>query len=270
MRSSKHQSLGPTMTTKRMTINEIKSALAAAGIENAEGEAHILNEEFNGEALRDALERRIKREPLQYIIGRWPFFREEYFVSPSCLIPRSDTEVLVEHLVKKLPRDARFLDLCTGSGCIAVSLAKNRPDVTGIASDISEDALEMAKKNAAHNGAHTIEFAHVDVTQPSEFYEQFDCISANPPYITNAAMETLAPELSHEPRIALCGGADGMDFYRAIVKNFSDNLKDGGCFVFEFGYDQKDAAKKLASENDFEFSEIYDYGGNFRAAIFKK
>lgn len=257
-------------TAKKMTIKKIENALTAAGIENAAGEARILYEEFDGDALQNALARRINREPLQYIIGKWPFFREEYFVSPSCLIPRSDTEVLVEKLVKMLPHGGRFLDLCTGSGCIAISLAKTRADTSGIGADISTDALEIAKKNAAHNNVRTVEFIHADVTRPSEFSESFDCISANPPYITTSAMKTLAPELAYEPEIALHGGEDGMDFYRAIIKNFATSLKGGGFFAFEFGYDQKDAAKVLANENGFGFSEIYDYGGNFRAAIFTK
>lgn len=255
-----------------MTLDEVKHALKTAGVENFSGEARILLEEFKGDetALTDALLRRCDREPLQYIIGRWPFFREEYFVSPACLIPRPDTEVLVEHLVKTIPRGAHFLDLCTGSGCIAISLAKNRPDVWGKAADISTDALQTAVRNAAHNGVSTVEFFHADVTKPSELDVQFDCIVSNPPYITNAAMETLAPELAYEPRIALCGGEDGMDFYRAIIKNYARNLRDGGCFAFEFGYDQREAAAALAAAHGYAFSEIYDYGGNFRAAVFKK
>ena len=257
-------------TAKRMTIEEIKKALLDAGIENAHGEAHILKEEFFGENLKKAVERRIKREPLQYIIGRWPFFREEYFVSPDCLIPRSDTEVLVEWLVKNLPQSASLLDLCTGSGCIAISTAKNRPDISATGADISEAALEIAKKNAAHNHLDVCRFIRADVCKPSEFTETFDCISANPPYITTDAMKTLEKELSYEPEIALHGGKDGMDFYRAIVKNFSQNLKKGGFFAFEFGYDQREAALSLADENGFGFFEIYDYGGNFRAAIFRK
>lgn len=252
-----------------MTTEEVRHALAAAGIENADGEAYILKEEFSGDALENAVARRIKHEPLQYIIGRWPFFREEYFVSPACLIPRADTEVLVEHLVKSLPHGARFLDLCTGSGCIAISLQKNRPDTTAIAADISEDALAMARKNAAHNGA-DVTIMHADVTRPSTFAEQFDCIVSNPPYITDAAMKTLAPELSHEPRIALCGGEDGMGFYRAILENFAKNLKADGTFAFELGFDQRDAIHALAKKHGYGIQDIYDYGGNFRAAILKR
>lgn len=255
-----------------MTRSEIKSALKSAGIENFDGEARILIEEFgtNEAALHRALIRRCNREPLQYIIGRWSFFREEYFVSPDCLIPRSDTEVLVEHLVKTLPKGAHFLDLCTGSGCIAISLAKNRPDLVGAAADISERALALAKKNAVHNRVSSLRIFHTDVTKPSELTESFDCITANPPYITATAMKMLEPELTHEPRIALCGGEDGLDFYRAILKNYADNLRKDGCFAFEFGYDQKEDAAALAAAYDCSFFEIYDYGGNFRAAILKK
>ena len=254
-----------------MTLDEVKNALAAAGIENFSGEARILLEDLGAspDALRAAVERRCAREPLQYILGKWAFFREEYFVSPDCLIPRADTEVLVEHLVKTLPKGARILDLCTGSGCIAISLLKNRPDCTGMAADISEGALALAKKNAAHNG---VEFPllHADVTKPSTISDTFDCIVSNPPYIRTAVVDTLEAEVLCEPRIALDGGEDGMDFYRAILKNYAKNLTENGFFAFELGYDQRDAAEALAKANDYAFSAIYDYGGNFRAAIFRK
>lgn len=253
-----------------MTTEQIKNALAAAGIDNAEGEAYILKEEFDGELLEKAVARRINREPLQYIIGKWPFFREEYFVSPACLIPRSDTEILVEWLVKHLPAGARYLDLCTGSGCIAISLGKNRPDTAGVAVDVSEEALAMARKNAAHNHLDVCSFLRADVCKPSPFTETFDCIVSNPPYITDAAMETLAPELAHEPRIALCGGEDGMHFYRAILQNYKENLASGGCFAFELGYDQEEAIRALAAEHGFAVQALHDYGGNFRAAILTK
>ena len=252
-----------------MTFEEIRSALQDAKIENCAGEARILLEEFSGKELEDALARRIKHEPLQYIIGKWQFFKEEYFVTPACLIPRSDTEILVEYLVKNLPHGARFLDLCTGSGCIALSVAKNRPDVAGSACDISGDALEIAKKNAIHNGVDSVNFFLCDVTKPCGTDEKFDCIVSNPPYIPSKVVDSLEAELFFEPRIALDGGSDGMDFYKAIVENYKDSLGANGFFAFEMGYDQRDAAIELAKAHGFDFSEIYDYGGNFRVAIFK-
>ena len=205
---------------------------------------------------------------MQYIIGRWEFYREEYFVSPDCLIPRSDTEILVDYLVKHLPQNASFLDLCTGSGCIAISTAKNRPDTTALACDISDGALALAKKNALHNRVQ-IEFFKADVKMPSATDKKFDCIVSNPPYIPSAVVDTLEEELFHEPRIALDGGDDGMDFYRSIVENYSGNLKEGGFFAFEMGYDQKNAISALADEYGFAVTHINDYGGNFRVAILK-
>ena len=251
-----------------MTYSEVEAALKKNGIESYRTEARILCEEFSGDALSDALTRRINREPLQYIIGRWEFYREEYFVSPACLIPRSDTEILVEFLMKNLPQGASFLDLCTGSGCIAISTAKNRPDTTALACDISEDALKLAKKNALHNGAR-VEFFTADVKKPSESDRKFDCIVSNPPYIPSKVVDTLEQELLHEPRIALDGGDDGMDFYRAIVENYSANLNEGGFFAFEMGYDQRDDATALAKKYGFDITHINDYGGNFRVAILK-
>ena len=250
-----------------MTLTEIENALRNAGIDNYRGEAYILKEEFCGAELENALARRINREPLQYIIGKWDFFKEEYFVSPDCLISRNDTEVLVEWLVKNLPQGARFPALCTGSVCIAASTAKNRPDITANASDISEGAPAPAKINSAHNGVSSVEFFLADVTKKGEVDTEFDCIVSNPPYIKSAVVDTLEKELFHEPRIALDGGEDGMDFYRAIVENFGANLKKGGFFAFEMGYDQRGEAETLASEHGLKFTAIYDYGGNFRVAI---
>ena len=251
-----------------MTHSEVEKALKEGGIEEFRTEVRILCEEFSGDALENALARRINREPLQYIIGRWEFYREEYFVSPACLIPRSDTEILVEYLVKNLPQNASFIDLCTGSGCIAISTVKNRPDTCGMACDISEDALALAKKNASHNGVE-IDFFTADVTKPSAIDKKFDCIVSNPPYIPSAVVDTLEEELFHEPRIALDGGDDGMDFYHSIVENYKGNLKEGGFFAFEMGYDQRDAATALANKHGFDVTHINDYGGNFRVAILK-
>ena len=268
-----------------MTFAALKAALADAGVENAAGEARILLTSLCGAnaadlpfcdfadadgRLCDAVARRARHEPLQYILGRWPFYREEYFVSPDCLIPRADTELLVETLAADLPRDARLLDLCTGSGCIAISTAKNRPDITVLAADLSAGALRMAAKNAAANGVSTVSFAQLDVTAPSPLAERFDCIVSNPPYIRTDVVPTLAPELSHEPRMALDGGADGLDFYRAILTNYTQNLADGGVFLFEFGYDQEKDAAALAAAHGLGFAPLFDLGGRFRAARMTK
>ena len=264
-----------------MTYAALKAALAAAGVENSAGEARILLTELCGIAaadlpfcniadadgrLDDAVARRARHEPLQYILGKWHFYKEEYFVSPDCLIPRADTELLVETLVADLPRGARLLDLCTGSGCIAISTAKNRPDITALAADLSDGALRLATRNAAANGVTAVDFAKLDVTAPSPLDERFDCIVANPPYIRADVVPTLAPELAYEPKMALDVGADGMDFYRAILTNYAQNLADGGAFLFEFGYNQEKDAAALAAAHRLGFAPLFDLGGRFRAA----
>ena len=150
-----------------MTYRQLISRLSSAGIENAAGEARLLIEHFCGcdastlhpdaplpemARLCEAVSRRERREPLQYILGSWFFWRQEYEVSPDCLVPRPDTEILVEQALKLLPRGGRFLDLCTGSGCIAISLLCEREDATAVAVELSEPTLALARRNATRNG----------------------------------------------------------------------------------------------------------------------
>ena len=266
-----------------MTYRQLAALLRKAGIPDPEVEARILLSEycdataadladgdFADAALERALARRLNREPLAYILGKQAFYGEEYFVSPACLIPRPDTELLVDKMVKDLPRGARFLDLCTGSGCVAVSLAKHRPDTHGFAADISPDALMLARKNAAHNRVENLEFFETDVRAAQRFETPFDAICANPPYIRSDVCDSLMPEVLHEPRLALDGGADGLDFYRAIFANFGDFLSPSGAFYFEFGYDQADGARDLAAGFGYRATLLHDYGGNFRVAVFDK
>lgn len=267
-----------------MNCRELAARLREAGIKAPATEARILliglcgareadfaeNRDFADAALDKAVARRLAREPLAYILGKQPFYGEEYFVSPACLIPRADTEILVEKMVEDLPRGARFLDLCTGSGCVAISVAKHRPDTRGFAADISGDALALAKKNALCNRVENLSFFEADVRVPQTFDLPFDAISANPPYIRTDVCDTLAPEVLHEPRLALDGGADGLAFYRAILKNFGKALSPRGAFYFEFGYDQKEDARRLADLYGYRATLFNDYGGNFRVAVFDK
>jgi len=267
-----------------MTYRELVARLRAAGIPSPETEARILLTEycrataadlagggnFRSAALEAALTRRTAHEPLAYILGKWNFYNEEYFVSPDCLIPRADTEILVEKMVQSLPRGARFLDLCTGSGCVAISLAKHRPDTVGLAADVSDGALLLAQKNAAHNRVENLSFFKTDVCAAQPPRGLFDAISANPPYIRTAVCDTLSPEVLREPRTALDGGGDGLRFYRAILENFREFLAPAGAFYFEFGYDQKDDARRLAETYGYRAAFYNDYGGNFRVAVFTK
>ena len=125
---------------------EVAAALKQAGFDNARGEARLLAEHYGGDVPSDAVRRRLRHEPLQYLLGTWWFYREQYAVTPDCLIPRADTETLVEQAVRHLPPDARFLDLCTGSGCVAVSTLRARPDTTAVAVDAFEKTLAVAEK----------------------------------------------------------------------------------------------------------------------------
>ena len=273
-----------------MTLRQIGGVLQDAGIENAREEAILIvcalfgrsrasvladpEADFESEALYAALDKRVERYPLQYIFGTWSFFGEEYRVSEDCLIPRSDTELLVEHAIKTLPRGAHFADLCTGSGCIAVSTLVHRPDCTATAVDVFPKTLALATENAEKNGVRE-RFCPVlcDLLAPlsDEILSRapFDAVISNPPYIRSAVVEALEPELFFEPHAALDGGADGLVFYRKMIEQFLPLLKPEGAFVFEIGFDQADDLRALARAHGLA-SEIHnDLSGNARMAILK-
>ena len=224
----------------------------------------------DSDAAISAIGRRAKREPLQYIIGEVGFYRETYEVSDACLIPRSDTEILVDYAVKNIPRGARFIDLCTGSGCVAVSTLKNTDNTTAIALDLSEDALSVAKRNAAKNGvSDRIGFISADVLSykpDGEFY----AILSNPPYVTSAAYKSLEPEIYFEPKMAFVGGEDGLDFYRSITRAYKDRISEGGFIAYEIGFDQGEALKSIAASEGMSCVIIKDLSKNDRVAVLKK
>lgn len=225
-----------------------------------------LSEFFSGEELESARAREAAGEPTAYIIGRAYFYREEYEVDPSVLIPRPDTERLVEALVQTLPEGGRFADLCCGSGCIAISALCERTDCTATACDISGAAVAIALRNARRNGVSQRYSARVaDIfTMPDP---GVDIIVSNPPYIASSVVDTLdASVKDYEPRIALDGGADGLDFYRAILDRFTPRT----AYLFEIGYDQGDAMRALAAERDLSCEIIKDYGANDRVAIIRR
>ena len=184
------------------------------------------------EELREAVLRRAKREPLQYIIGEVGFYRELYAVGEGCLIPRPDTEILVDFAVSHIPRGERFLDLCTGSGCVAISTLKNTRDTSALAVDISEAALAAAKLNAEKNGvSDRIDFSLADAREPIGEGEFFAVLS-NPPYVTEAEYSSLAPELYFEPKLALVGGDGGLEFYKIITNIYKNRINPFGFILF--------------------------------------
>ena len=268
-----------------MTLRELTATLSAAGIENASHEARVLFCHFGGftnaslvgenpsldvPAFADAVERRLAREPLQYILGEACFFRETYEVSPDCLIPRADTELLVEEAIARLPLGGRFADLCTGSGCIAISVLASRTDLTADAYDISEGALALARRNAEGNGVEKrLTFYRRDLTAeaPDGIY---DAILSNPPYIASHVIDTLSPEVGREPRLALDGGDDGLVFYRTILSYAGAHLAPAGFLLFEIGYDQEEAIRCLAAARGYACEIRRDLGGNPRLAYLTK
>ena len=272
-----------------MTYNEICMRLSAAEIENNRGEAAMLichftginkaelfgmhDVDFDSSALREAVEKRCSHYPLQYILGYWGFYHETYRVTEDTLIPRPDTEKLVELAIKILPEGARFIDLCTGSGCVAISTLASRPDCRAVGVDLFERTLAVAGENAEYNKVgERLGLLQADVLEPS-FMENlgvFDCILSNPPYIESKKVDTLTKELSFEPDAALDGGADGLTFYRTIISSYGRFLTSGGCMLFEIGYDQAKAVASIASENGFSCEIFKDYGGNDRVAYLHK
>ena len=268
-----------------MTLKEIIDRLSAAGIESAEHDARELftaysgvrsfplaNDSSDSPELADAVRRRCEREPLQYILGEVGFYRETYKVSAAVLIPRADTEHLVDYAVHHLPRGAVFADLCTGSGCIAISTLKNTKDTVAIALDISEAALGVARENAVKNGvADRLTLARADVLAecPIEAHS-LDAVLSNPPYVARGVYAELEPEIYREPEIAFVGGEDGGDFYRALVPLAAELIKDSGFIALEIGYDQAKLLSELARDVGMTAEIIKDYSGNDRVAVLKR
>ena len=265
-----------------MKLSELTKQFSAAGIENARGEAlmlfrrfsslpeHILRLEdpdFSSDAFSDAVTRRLAREPLQYIFGECAFYDETYLVSPAVLIPRADTELLVETALSMLRDGGRVLDLCTGSGCVAISTLMHSRATSALLVDLSADALALAKENARRYALEDrTDFLLLDVLHG--FPEgRFDLICSNPPYIPEQVYETLAPEIFAEPRMAFVADEDGMAFYRAILTQGRTHLCEGGAFLFEIGYDQGEKMKKLALELGYRAEIKKDLGGHDRVAV---
>ncbi len=280
--------------TLRELLNGGVTLLKEKGISDAALEAemllcHLLNKdrihlyaygrEPVAEELRrryfDLLEERAAGRPLQYILGTAEFMGVSLMVDESVLIPRQDTELLAEEAFRALSDPLRFpgrprvLDLCTGSGALAIAVAKGIPNARVAAADLSAQALELARRNAAAAGvAGSIEFYQGDLFEPLEGKTAYDLILSNPPYIATAVIDTLAVEVrAHEPRMALDGGPDGLSVIRRILGEAPRRLKPGGLLLMEIGYDQAEAVKALALGEGKPFAEgriLRDLGGNHR------
>jgi release factor glutamine methyltransferase len=225
---------------------------------------------------RSLIRKRLKREPIQYITGHQEFWSLDFLVGPAVLIPRAETELLVEETLKLRERDLlsdssqlKILDLGTGSGAIAIALAKELESATIWASDISFDALTIARDNAKHHNLNNkINFCQADFLQPiSNTSISFDMIISNPPYIPTDTFQTLPPEVRyHEPRIALDGHENGMHFIKRIIEESGSYLKPGGWLLIEMDPDQTEMALYLIdSTQSFSYKErIRDYRKKYR------
>lgn len=267
-----------------MKLGEAIKRLRDAGVEDAAYEAREIFSRLGGmskvdlisphaecqsDAVISAIERRESREPLGYILGEASIYRETYKVTPAVLIPRPDTEILIDYGVKNLPCGARFLDICTGSGCVAISTLKNTESTTALAIDISADALAVARENSGRLGTEErLELIEADALEYSTD-ERFDAVLSNPPYITENVYKGLQKEIFFEPEIAFVGGEDGAKFYRELTKKYKNNLKEGGFIAYEIGYDQGDTLREIAEENGMSCEIIKDLSGNDRVSVLR-
>ncbi len=229
------------------------------------------------QTFRDLCKRRMSGEPVQYILGEEEFFGLKFAVDKRVLIPRPETEQLVEQIISDAPKlsdgdSLRLLDIGTGSGCIAVALAKCIEHATLVAVDVSPDALNVAKRNAQTNDvAHKIEFRELDVlsaTFAAQFSETFDVIVSNPPYIPEAEKATLQPEVrDHEPHLALFSKT-GFEFYEKISSDARALLRDGGRLYFELHADGAEKTSEILTRNGFQDIQLLqDYSGMTRIAV---
>lgn len=208
--------------------------------------------------LRGLVKRRRAYEPIAYLRGTREFYGLQFRVDKRVLVPRPDTETLVDVALARSSHVSmcmRQLDLCTGSGCVAIAMAKQRPTAQVVATDISADALTVARDNALRLGAYNVAFAQGDLFEPVIEARRFDVITANPPYIASADIAGLMPDVrEHEPKLALDGGADGLDLVRRIVEAAPNHLEPGGVLALEI--DSKEAADTAELLGKAGFSDV--------------
>ena len=232
------------------------------------------------EKYKQSIGKLLNHIPLQYITNKQEFMGLDFYVDENVLIPQPDTEILVEEVINIIKKENKInvLDLCTGSGAIGISIAKNIENVNLVLSDISNKALMIAKTNYNRlvrtdfnlKGGQSIKFIESDIFQ--NIKRKFDIIVSNPPYIKSNIIKTLEEEVKHEPKIALDGGKDGLEFYKKIIKEAYNFLNKDGYLCLEIGYDQKDEVIELINKEG-KYKEVYykkDFSGNDRAIFCKK
>ena len=228
----------------------------------------------DAEKLLSYAKKRKEGYPLQYIIGRWQFFDMDLYVGEGVLIPRQDTETVCEtafEVIGKL-ENPKVMDLCSGSGCIALAVKRFCPEAAVTAVEKSDDAFSYLEKNIAHTQL-SVTAIKADIFDYDKVVEEnsVDVIISNPPYIHPDVKQTIQTEVSFEPEMALFAEEEGLLFYRYISKNYRRVLKEGGYLVFEYGFDQQEAVRNILTEDGYTIiKEITDLGGNPRGVVAKK
>jgi len=223
------------------------------------------------EQFRRLVARRGNREPLQYLTGQCEFWKSTFRVTPDVLIPRPETEHVVEQALPLVPEGGRVVDCCTGSGCIAISLGLERPDARILATDISAPALRVAAENGRQLQAHNVRFARMDLLQ-GVCSHTVDVVTANPPYVAAPAENSLQPELAFEPELALFAEDDGLALIRTLLAEAPRVLKKGGHLVMEFGYNQGHTIRTLAADPALPVASltiVKDLSGVERVGVFR-
>lgn len=221
--------------------------------------AHPEYDDFDPESLsrtQRLVQQRANRVPLPYLFSTIEFYGLELEVNPQVLIPRIETEALVDYVIDHTPAGTKVIDVGTGSGAIAIALSQKRPDLKLTASDISGPALAIARANAAKYSARDIHFCQSDIM--SEINDRFDVIAANLPYLPDNRSR-LSPELNHEPKLALFAGKDGLDHYRRLLSEARDHLKSSGYLVIEAEPGQADGLKLLAGQTGWDLIRPVDW-----------
>ena len=277
-------------TTYNNLYLDARQKLKAAGVEAAQLEARELvcfaagknREQFFRDMslyasdeveakVEDLMNRRLAGEPVAYLIGEWEFYGLPLDISREVLIPRADTEVLAEQAIlaaRAAGEGARVLDLCAGSGCVGLAVAANAPNCRAVLADVSEEALKICRQNIRRNDLNArVTCVQADARQaPPAMLWDFDVIACNPPYIPTGDIDGLDPSVrDYEPRLALDGGDDGLDFYRDIAEKWRTALRLGGVLLFEVGIGQASDVEQILARCGYEDIETFqDTGGIWR------
>ena len=269
--------------SKKLKKNNIKtfqidSEILLANTINKDRKYIILNlndeiKKFYLKKFNDLIDRRSKGEPVAYLIKKKEFWNETFYINEKVLIPRPDTEIIVESVLGMFPKNSKLqmLDIGTGSGCIVLSILKERPNFYGTGIDISKNSIDVCKYNTQlFNLSNRVKFYNSDVD--NFILGKYDLITSNPAYIDLLSLKYLEKDvINFEPKLALNGGLDGFSQIRKVINKAADLIKKNGKFILEIGFNQKDKVKKILKEKKFYINKILkDYGNNYRCIISTK